>query len=113
MNAQIAAGAKASMQNVDTQVELDNSTQLQMKQVAGQVAADNRAYFAQQDCRGAEIAGGSPDGGCGAGRRSDRAQRRVVRSTRGRAAAGTIVHTFPFPVSCIPVFLEMTQAAMG
>ena len=49
MNAQIAAGAKASMQNVDTEVELDNSTQLQMQQVSGQVAADNQAYFAQQE----------------------------------------------------------------
>src|SRR6185437_7808819 len=49
MNAQIAAGAKASMQNVDTEVELDNSTQLQMQQVSGQVAADNQAYFTQQE----------------------------------------------------------------
>jgi len=49
MNAQIAAGAKTSMQNVNAQIEFDNSTQLQMQQVSGQVAADNQAYFAQQE----------------------------------------------------------------
>ena len=49
MNVQIAAGAKGSMQSLDTEIELGNSTQLEMQQVLGQVAADNQAYFAQQE----------------------------------------------------------------
>lgn len=49
MNAQIAAGAKTSMDNLNSQIELDNTTQLEMQQVSGQVAADNQAYFAQQE----------------------------------------------------------------
>lgn len=47
--AQIAAGAKTSMDAFDTQLQVETGSQLAMQQISAQVAAGNQTYFAQQE----------------------------------------------------------------